>query len=109
MSVDKYGSKIVRHLLHETTRNQRKIIVKALKGNVFGLSLHPYGKGVIERALVTVPKELMLEMVAELRDLRFVRCAVDRHGSDVVLMCLRNFKPAQLHFVIEALQGRVGI
>ena len=109
LSVDKYGSKVVLHLLDKTTRNQRKIIVKALKGNVFGLSLHPYGKDVIVRTLLTVQRELRPEMLAELCDLRFVKCAVDRHGSDVVLTCMKQFNQAQLHFVIEALQGQVGI
>ena len=71
-------------------------------------AMQMYGCRVIQKALESVPLDLKIRIITELRP-HVMRCVKDQNGNHVIQKCIECVPPAELDFIITTFRNQVKI
>ena len=69
-------------------------------------AMQMYGCRVIQKALESVPLDLKIRIITELRP-HVMRCVKDQNGNHVIQKCIECVPPAELDFIITTFRNQV--
>merc|ERR1711990_272727 len=99
--MDVFGNYVVQRLIQYGSEGEKENLVKCIKGNVVGLTLHVYGCRVVQTALEHLSQDTRRDIINELQG-HVLECVKDQNGNHVIQKCIEQSQTNQnVQFMLD--------